>query len=46
MPRAEAQGGVARGDRGEALRAKSGGFGAVPLGFATAAPPRGRGASL
>jgi hypothetical protein len=35
MPRAEARGGMARGDRGEARRAKSGGFGAVPLGFAT-----------
>jgi len=39
MPRAEARGGVARGDRGGARRAKSGGFGAVPLGFATDAPP-------
>jgi len=41
MPRAEARGGVARGDRGVARRAKSGSFGAVPLGFATDAP-RGR----
>ena len=38
MPGAEARGGMARGDRGEARRAKSGGFGAVPLGFATDAP--------
>jgi hypothetical protein len=29
---------MARGDHGESLRAKSGGFGAVPLGFATDAP--------
>jgi len=35
MPRAEARGGMARGDRGVARRAKSGSFGAVPLGFAT-----------
>jgi len=35
MPRAEARGGMARGDRGVARRAKSGGFGVVPLGFAT-----------
>jgi len=35
MPRAEARGGMARGDRGGARRAKSGGFGAVPLSFAT-----------
>jgi len=40
MPRAEARGGMARGDRGGAHRAKSGGFGAVPLGFATDAPRR------
>jgi len=36
---------MARGDRGEARRAKSGGFGAVPLGFATDAP-RFRGGSF
>jgi hypothetical protein len=35
MPRAKAQGGMARGDRDVARRVKSGGFGAVPLGFAT-----------
>jgi|SRR4030042_3461433 len=35
MPRAEARGGMARGDRGVAHRAKLGSFGAVPLGFAT-----------
>jgi len=29
---------MARGDRGEARRAKSGGFGAAPLGFATDTP--------
>jgi hypothetical protein len=29
---------MARGDRGEARRAKSGGFGAIPLGFGTDAP--------
>ena len=46
MPRAEARGGMARGDRGEARRAKSGGFGAVPLGFATDAPRGRAGASL
>jgi hypothetical protein len=46
MPRAEARGGMARGDRGVARRAKPGGFGLVPLGFATDAPPCGRGASL
>jgi hypothetical protein len=38
MPPAEARGRMARGDRGEARTAKSGGFGAVPLGFATDAP--------
>ena len=38
MPRAEARGGMARGDRGGARRAKSGGFGAVSLGFATDVP--------
>jgi len=38
MPCAEARGGMARGDRGEAHRAKSGCFGAVPLGLATDAP--------
>ena len=48
MPRVEARGGMATGDRGVALRAKTGlprhsfataeGFGAVPLGFATDAP--------
>jgi len=43
MPRVEAQGGMARGDHGEARRAKSGGFGAVPLGFATDAPRGGAG---
>ncbi|OGP70737.1 MAG: hypothetical protein A2W09_00800 [Deltaproteobacteria bacterium RBG_16_50_11] len=46
MPRAEARGQMARGDRGEARRAKSGGFGAVPLGFATDAPAEARGTSL
>jgi hypothetical protein len=45
MPRAEARGGMARGDRGVARRAKSGSFGAVPLGFATDAP-RGRAGSF
>jgi hypothetical protein len=35
MPRAEARGGMARGDRGGARRAKSDGFGAAPLGSAT-----------
>ena len=30
-----------RGDRGVARRAKPGGFGVVPLGFATDAPPVG-----
>ena len=34
----EARGGMATGDRGVARRAKTGGFGAVPLGFATDAP--------
>jgi len=29
---------MVKGDRGVARRAKSGGFGAVPLGFATDAP--------
>ena len=43
MPRAEARGGIAGGDRGEARRAKSGGFGAGPLGFATDAPREGAG---
>ena len=38
MPRAEARGGMATGDRGVARRVKPGGFGAVPLGFATDAP--------
>jgi hypothetical protein len=47
---------MARGDRGVARRAKpgfprhsfatAGGSGVVPLGFATDAPPCGRGASL
>ena len=41
MPRAEARGGMARGDRGVARRAKQGGFGAVPLGFPTDARPVG-----
>jgi hypothetical protein len=45
MPCAEAQGTMAGGDRGEARRAKSGGFGAVPLGFTTDAP-RGRAGSF
>ena len=45
MPRAEARGGMARGDRGVARRAKSGSFGAVPLGFARDAP-RGRAGSF
>jgi hypothetical protein len=38
MPRAEARGGMATGDRGVARRVKAGGFGVVPLGFATDAP--------
>jgi hypothetical protein len=38
MPRVEARGGMATGDRGVARRAKTGGFGGVPLGFATDAP--------
>ena len=38
MPRAEVRGAMARGDRGEARIAKSGSFGAVPLGFDTDAP--------
>jgi len=48
MPRAAARGGLATGDRGVARRAKTGlprqsvvpagGFGGVPLGFATDAP--------
>jgi hypothetical protein len=38
MPRVAAWGGMATGDRGVARRAKTGGFGAVPLGFATDAP--------
>ncbi len=38
MPRAEARGGMATGDRGVARRVKPGGFGVVPLGFATDAP--------
>jgi len=38
MPRAAARGGMATGDRGVARRAKTGGFDAVPLGFATDAP--------
>jgi len=56
MRRAEARGGMARGDRGVARRAKpglsrhspatAGGFGVVLLGFASDAPPCGRGASL
>ncbi len=40
MPRAEARGGMATGDRGVARRVKPGGFGAVPLGSATDAPSR------
>jgi hypothetical protein len=35
MPRVEARGVMARGERGVARRAKPGGFGVVPLGFAT-----------
>jgi hypothetical protein len=38
MPCAEARGGIARGDRDLAHRVKSGGFGAVPLGFTTDVP--------
>ena len=38
MPRVEARGGMSTGDRGVARRAKTGGFGGVPLGFATDAP--------
>ncbi len=38
MPRVEARGGMATRDRGVARRAKTGGFGGVPLGFATDAP--------
>jgi hypothetical protein len=38
MPRVEAWGGMATDDRGVARRAKTGGFGGVPLGFATDAP--------
>ena len=38
MPRVAARGGMATGDGGVARRAKTGGFGAVPLGFATDAP--------
>jgi len=45
MPRAEARGAMARDERAVARRAKSGGFGAVPLGFATDAP-RGRAGSF
>ena len=40
MPHAEARGEMATGDRGVARRAKTGGFGAVPLGFATDTPRR------
>jgi hypothetical protein len=36
---------MARGDRDVASRAKSGGFGAVPLGFATNAPRGSAGSS-
>jgi len=43
MRRAEARGGMARGDRGGARREKPGGFGAVPLGFATDGPRRSAG---
>ncbi len=39
MPRAEARGGMATGDRGVARREKPGGFGAVPLGFTGFANP-------
>ena len=43
MPRTEARGGMATDDRGVARRVKPGGFGVVPLGFATNAPlPRER----
>jgi hypothetical protein len=38
MPRAEAPGGITRGDRDVGRRAKAGGFGAVPLGFAAETP--------
>jgi len=38
MTRAAARGGMATGDRGVARRAKTDGFGAVPLGSATDAP--------
>jgi len=43
MPRAAARVGMATGDRGVAHRAKTGGFGGVPLGFATDAPRRSAG---
>jgi len=45
MPRAEARGGTAISDRDVTRRAKTGGFGGVPLGFATDAP-RGSAGSL
>jgi hypothetical protein len=38
-------GGMARGDRDAASRAKSGGFGAVSLGFAMGGPRGGAGSS-
>ena len=38
MTPAAARGGMATGDRGVARRAKTGGFGAVPLGSAIDAP--------
>ena len=41
-----ARGGMATGDRGVARRAKTGGFGAVPLGFARMPRAEAQGASL
>ena len=46
MPRVAARGGMATGDRGVARRAKTGGFGAVPLGFARMPRAEAQGASL
>ena len=46
MPRVEARGGMATGDRGVAHRAKTGGYGGVALGFTTEARAGARKASL
>jgi len=43
MHYAETKREMATGDRGVARRAKTGGFGGVPLGFATDAPRRSAG---